>query len=282
MFSMHFLQNEADPELVSEASKLGWVDKDNWKGDESKWIDAKTFMEKREQLTPVLARENKRLDEELKTARQQIKQLQEDGKQFQELIRRQAERDKAELTERYERALKDKANAVKEGDDAAFLAAENEQKKLEEEARALDEQAKKKQADANAPHPDFEPWLVANPWYRDDPELNFAANYTFNAMVQSGTSLRGKALFDAVKKKVMKMHPDKFEDADNERGNTVEGEDTEPVNSRLRKLGGKTYADLPADAKATCDRYIRNGWIAKGQKEADFRAAFAKEYFATN
>ncbi len=44
-------------------------------------------------------------------------------------------------------------------------------------------------------------------------------------------------------------------------------------------IGIKSYADLPADAKAACDRMAKNGFADKPDEQAKFKAGYVKNYF---
>jgi hypothetical protein len=57
-----------------------------------------------------------------------------------------------------------------------------------------------------------------------------------------------------VKNRTKKEYPDKFGNPRREQASSV----AEPGAQPTRQKKGKTYDDLPAEAKAACDKYVRN------------------------
>src|SRR3970040_676509 len=57
----------AHEEAVVKAKTLGWVPKEEYKGNPEKWRDAEEFNEFGERLNPILRENNKRLEAQLRT-----------------------------------------------------------------------------------------------------------------------------------------------------------------------------------------------------------------------
>lgn len=57
------LGDMSDDEAAEYAKTLGWSPKEEFRGDKSRWTDAKTFAERAEKLTPVLRENLRRLAE---------------------------------------------------------------------------------------------------------------------------------------------------------------------------------------------------------------------------
>src|SRR5258706_9520841 len=115
-------QEQTDEALLTEASNMGWVDKDAYKGNPETWVDAKTFVEKGRHVLPILQKNNQRLNTELSTIRTENKKLGELLKASQESISALEEYHTEETNRRVEKARKDlKAELVRaktEGDHA--------------------------------------------------------------------------------------------------------------------------------------------------------------------
>jgi hypothetical protein len=45
------------------------------------------------------------------------------------------------------------------------------------------------------------------------------------------------------------------------------------------RRGGKSYADMPAEARAACDRMAKNGFGGDEKAMAKFKADYVKQYF---
>ena len=289
MFPKWFKQDEAtgnegsggedNRDYAKEASTMGWVPQNKWTGPEDKWVDAKTFVERGETVLPILRKTNRELEEKLNATNAEMAQLRADAETFKKMVQNQAKREKEELIEQHKAALLARAKAVTDGDGERFEEADAEVKELEDKAKELDQQANPPKKADDGLHPEFKPWLNENKWYQSDEELNFAANWEFKKLADANTPLRGKALYDEVKKKVMARFPAKFETDDQARGSSVEGRDGAPSGDTRPRKTGKGYDSMPADAKATCDRYIKAGWI-NGKDDAAKRAAYAVEYWA--
>lgn len=63
------------PDFESQAKEMGWVEKDHFRGDESKWIDAKEFVERGEAYLPIVRAQNKHMKQDLLTRDTEIASL---------------------------------------------------------------------------------------------------------------------------------------------------------------------------------------------------------------
>ena len=52
-----------------KALEMGWVPQDKWTGDPDKWTDARSYVERGEQILPILRANNRRLQDDLLTMR---------------------------------------------------------------------------------------------------------------------------------------------------------------------------------------------------------------------
>lgn len=161
----------------TEAKEMGWVDKDHYRDDESKWVDAKTFVERGEHILPIVQASNKKLrrdlltkDHEVRTlqqgldeARKAIKALQ---KSYTESTQREVERAKAELREQL-------VTAKESGDVRAEIEIQDKLDDLRQ-AEATVKQESQEQVDKGTPEftPEYLAWQKENPWFGNiqDPE----------------------------------------------------------------------------------------------------------------
>lgn len=52
---------ESSPEVVAEARQLGWVPQEEFRGDQSRWVDADSFVKRGHEVMPILKANNARL-----------------------------------------------------------------------------------------------------------------------------------------------------------------------------------------------------------------------------
>lgn len=267
---------------AAEAAKMGHVPKEKWTGDPDKWVEPQEFVERAEQVLPIIRQQKRALEEEVRSLKAEQAQMKKDTVQFAEFVEGAAKREREALEAKLADALAERAEAVTSGDGVAFTKADKKVEDIKEEAV--------KAAKPNTPapnkeevHPDLADWLKNNPWYEANEEIRTEANLIATAMQvnakKKGIDLNGKKLFDAVAAKMAKLYPEDVVLEETAQRSSVEtGRDSEPpAGERPRRGGAKTYSNLPADAKATCERYIANAWIGK-KKPEDFRKEFANAY----
>lgn len=234
------ISDDITPEEIERATRQGWTDKENFKGDPERWVDARTFLKRGEEYLPIVKAANKRLEE--KIDRQQ--------ETFDRFVKFQQEKEKRLEKEAYERGLAEarqrQMEAFNTGDEEAFKKA-----RADEEAIRKKVQPETPQEQPTGNHPDWEPWLRENSWYQQDEEAGVLADYYGQQILKTNPTLQGRAFFDAVKAKVKTALPHKFENPNRSRAPQVEG-----AGGRKQKPAGKTYSDLPADAKKACDEFV--------------------------
>ena len=152
--------------------------------------------------------------------------------------------------------------AVASGDVESFEAVSKEIDDLR--ADAVAQQPK---APAQPPR-EFTEWVESgNDWYTKDRAMNAAAD-AIGEDLKSMIPERGyRAWLDAVGMRIRQEFPHKFSNP----ARTAPTPVASAAVSAPRVSKGKTYHDLPADAKAACDRFIKQGLIKD-------RATYVKHY----
>jgi hypothetical protein len=229
------------PEDAEKASKMGWTSREEFKGDPAKWRPAKEFLERGETMLPIMRKTVEKQE-------RKIADLEKSIKEFAEYHSKSEQR----AFERAYKELKDKQyDAVQAGDTQAFAAVDKEIAELQADSRPSIGDTK------SGEHPDYAPWLEKNKWAEDDPLLSEEAEIQALYLRNKGSKLQGADFLDSVAKRVKERFPDKFKNPRRESAPSVEGS-TPPA-----RKGGRTYADLPADAKAACDKMVKNYGIKK-------------------
>jgi len=230
------VEQEGPSEAEVSARKQGWTPKEEFKGDPEKWVDADTFVERGKEINSILRKNNARLEEKLEKMSTTVEKFKD---YYANIEKRAYEKAKADLEKK---ALE----AVEEGDVEAYSEIKKQQEELEEPV--IETQA----PDAN---PVFDEWVSENKWYLDDKELHVMADGYGQLFSEQGYS--GKALFEEVKKQVMKRAPEKF--------GKKSGSPSVEAGGPAPKSGGRTFADLPKDAQQACNDFVKAGLMT--QKE---------------
>lgn len=236
----------------AEARRNGWKPQEEFKGDPKGWIDAKTFNERGREILPIVQAQNKKLERDIAELRKTMEQAAEHFSKAEQRAYEQAMRD-------FETRLEEATAA----DDATAV------KKIAKDMAAFEKPATKDKEPANVTeHPVFLEWQATNTWYGADEDLTaYAEGLKLPPAMSLEQQLR------VIAERVRKAFPHKFENPRRSGPGAVEG----PTGGR--KSNGKAFSDLPPDARATCERFIRMG-IYKGKKPEEARAQYAKEFFA--
>lgn len=281
--------NEVSPEVEAEAKNIGWSPKEEWRGNPEKWVDAETFVRRGKEILPILQANNKKLqaklDEvsgklghvtgQLAASQEAIEALKEFNT---ESTRQEAERTKAALVV----SLKD-ARAAGDIDTEITL-----RDQIEEVNTVLKDSTKedKKEEPKVAAKPEvspeikaaFEAWNSKNPWFGTDVRKTRLANMIGDELRADpkNANLVGEAFLDRIVEEVEKTL------GGNEKRSEVDKVEGSRGGGNNRQGNGKTYADLPADAKEACAYYAKR-LVGEGRgykTEADWQKAYTSKYFA--
>ena len=242
---------EISEEVLAQAQSMGHAPKDEWRGDPDKWVDAQTFVDRGKNRIPIL-------NERIRHQSQQINELKATMSQF-------ADHYGSVQKNAYARALRDlkaaQTEAVAEGDTAKFT--------------AVDQQIEHLRANPpNAPHipgpdpsqdPVFQDWLSENKWYQTDKELGSYAESVGNHIRHRNPNLVGADFLSEVAKEVKTRFPDRFGVKDRPVP-TVEG----ARSAQPRSSKGKSYTQLPSEAKTACDKFVKQGLLTREQYIKDY------------
>lgn len=269
-------------EEIAEARGLGWADRPEWRGAPEHWVDAKTFLEKGRHVLPIMSENNKRLKGEVELTNAKVDSLQNSLRAAQATIDALEESHEADVLAAAEAArakLKDElAEASREGrhEDVADLTLQ-----IGELNKAEQKPANKKEEQLPAPQvsPAFIAWANKNPTFVSDPRRMALAQVVSAEIREKDKTTVGDAFMDLVADEV-----DKLLGARGGRSSKAEnGGGT--GNRRLNDGGGeeqKTYADLPSDAKAACERQAKR-LVGEGRTHKtieSWRKTYATKYFA--
>lgn len=275
----------AGDDVESRARSQGWVPREEFRGDPEKWRPADEFVKRGEEILPVAlersrAAERKAAELEARMAAQERAY----ADQLQRLERTTAialQRQREQLEANYQHAMR---QAVEVGDVARYdQLARDRVQAVDHFDRQVTEQvqpAQRQQPDGAAPNLPPEQatvvntWRAQNDWFDRDVVLNSVAQGLHMQLLRDKPGMSLSENLAAVTSEVRKRFPDRF-------GITAAQITTPMVESgggRMPSSMGtraKGAADLPAEARAAGERFVREK-IFKDLNE------YARDYWADN
>lgn len=282
------MEGEELEQIEQEARNMGWKPKEEFNGPEGAWVDAEAFVERGRQIVPILRANNERLNKTLLTQNQKIGNLEKLLKDSQTAIetlekhytaanKRAVENAKRQLVQQIKQAredgdtdaefeLLDQLDAVRE---SAKAAEKTEEKKVEAG------QPSKKEEPGNQLDPEFIRFQEENPWFGQDKKRTKAIMRIGEDLRDEGNTAVGYAFMQECLQELKKQEGD----SSGARTNTSKVEGSARTSSR--RAGGKSFADLPDDAKRACwaDVEVLVGEGKRYKTKADWEKRYAEIYF---
>ncbi len=276
------VESKADTETQAKAEKLGWIPPSRFKGDPERFIDAEDYIERGETVLPIVKEQNKRLHLELDALK--VAQLKTEAalKGATDALADIEERNTVATQKAVEKAkadVKAQLAAASEAGDHAAVAELTEQMVDLNNAPPPAKKEEKQEVKAFSPPPDLVEWNTENPWFGTNKRRTALALGIAQELRDGGETSTGKAFFNKVKEE---MEKELKETKEPPRDDKVEG-----ARGSGEERGGarpKTFANLPADARAACDADARNfvGPTKKYKTQAEWRSRYAELYFGGN
>lgn len=305
-------------QVEQRARDLGWSPRDQWRGPLSAWIDAPEFVQRGEQIMPILRNNLRASEGKISSLEAQLKkqslQLQAANESIQVLINLNTEQGREAAKEKRRELLREQAAARRDGDTdreielgeqiADVTSRINTAEAEAEEGQqgtAADKQGKGKgkgkTAAGTTPPPDdddsannpandpvYKQWEADNPWFGKDTRRTALATAIARELRSNPANegLIGRAFFDKVTDEVNKtMGGTKRATSSKVEGAAGGGGNGSGNGAGSGAANGKTYNDLPADAKAACERYARDV-VGEGRAFKDiasWRKHYTTQYF---
>lgn len=255
----------ADP-FEAPARRMGWRPKDEYRGDETKWVDAKTFVERGERELPIIRERYRKLDDRLVATERKLDEADKRLKESTEVLLELREMSQRSEQVGYQRAMRDlsekERKAVEAADVAAYDAVQIEKRQVAE-TYAPKSNGKTPVAPVPAPaapmpptNPIIDRWVADNPWYQSNQSLHMYAREVDMEVEREHGEWPLENKLAEVKRRVVAKFPEKF------------GMSNNPVPPQRRvappvsqssapppKPKGKSVRDLPPEAKHALDRF---------------------------
>lgn len=255
----------AEPQTPSpaeaEARLLGWKPLEEFDGPEEKFKPAEEFLAEGKRINGFLRKDLDKLRDQLTRRDHDIAELKQTIAEFaafhRETEKKAYERAKAEL-------LAAKKDAIREGDGDRVVEIEEKIEQLREVKPVTGTIPPPPQVD-----PVFAGWVDENKWFAENQKLRAVANSYGELLRQEQPGLVGRPFLDEVRRRVSEDFPAAFGNPERSRPSAVAGSGE----ARSGTAGGKrSFSELPADAKAQCEKFVKQGLVAS-------REQYVKDYF---
>jgi hypothetical protein len=241
------LEQSGENAAESRARRLGWVPKEDFKGDPDKHRSAEEFLERGESLLPLLKRDNDRLHESMSRLEKKLAEQEKTFGQFAEFATKAEERAYNRAKTELE-AKRDAAIATADIDGARQ--AQGQIDALNKEVTPKVETKTDSQAD-----PSIQAWISENEWFNKSPSLRAYSVEIFGDLEKQFPGKSKSELLAETKQKTMDRFPDKF--GINPKRDDAGAVSTPGGVAQPRRKAGRSYDDLPAEAKKACDKFVR-------------------------
>lgn len=256
----------ADQETESRARRLGWVDKEEFKGDPTKWRPADEFVQRGEKILPIVLANNERLQETVGRLERKFEESIAENKELKSVLGEMRDFARNASEREYKRAKTElesqMANAVSSADGPTYDRAKIQLDALEREkpkidpAPKSDPSGKEYQGTPKGPlDPIIQDWIKKEEWFTKSPVLSAYAVEIYGDLEKTRPGMTKSEMLAETKRMTVDRFPEKF-GANPLRNGAASV--SEPRGGGSQRKKGKTYDDLPADAKAACDRYVKN------------------------
>lgn len=248
-------ENDIGRHEEASAKARGWVPKDQFRGKETDWQDAKSFLDRNSALKSELEEVKRRQSEQEEIYAERIRRIESANERIirddrERTIReiRQAKRSAAELGD------------IEELDRLELIEDKHYQRFAEVDREQQEAPAQRRQQAEQAPDllPETQDWIRRNTWFKENQNMQQIALGFYNESLEGMPATKDESKRLAyVEKKMSEVYPDKF--GGGNRNNSVE--------SGTRNIqSGNQNTKLTNDERAACRKFIAKG-IIKNEAE---------------
>ena len=264
--------NEVSPEVQHEAESQGWVPKERFRGNESDWVDADTFVKRGREILPILRKNNENLIKDLQATKDQLKEFREAAEEFKKFQRESYERKAQEYEGQIREIKESRAQAISDGDGQKVNALDDALDQAKENFKEAKQSvkdvvsAKDPEPTPEAIDPGLQAWLDRNTWFGQDKRLTAMVNGVGESLRLEFPLLKGQAFLDKLDEVLAEEFPNKFGKKQSPSSRVESG------SGRQSRSGGnaQSYDNLPSEAKSACDRFVKQKLMTREQYVADF------------
>jgi hypothetical protein len=282
-----------DQTIEERAKAQGWKSKEEFKGDESNFVEAEEYVRRGEEVLPFVKATNRRLTETVEQLQARLETQERINRANASALEEIQSTNHEVVVERAEQTVEEIEAGIMQAREAGDTATELSLLRKHATAVTAFEKAKEKppikqqQQQANAAEtPEFKAFLRENPWWQEDAVMRAASIEINNQLIREGKVTAATSQAERLEM-VAEATRAKFNMKDSGRRggpSRVEGGGSDSTRSTGNNGGGKSYSDLPDEAKVACDKAAKRLKIGEGQKYKtvdDWRKSYAGIYFST-
>lgn len=267
----------------ARARAMGWVPKEEYKGNPDNWRDAGEFVRRGEEILPIVQERNRDLTRKLNELENRLNQKDAEYQTNLSKIERMSavalHRQREQLQVSYESAMR-QAAASADVDRYDQLSRDRDQAVAQFDRRIQETvavQPQMQQLPTNPP--EVEQWVEKNKsWFLKDNALRLEAAGVHESIKNESPYLSLAENLDLVEKTIKARYPKKFGiQPQAPAASSVSYGAVESGGSRLPSGGGNRQrgaSDMPPEAKAAAERFVKQG-IFKDVNE------YARDYWAS-
>lgn len=250
-----------------EARKFGWVPQEDFKGEQDEWKDAATFVKRGKEINGFLRKDLEKIENTLAKERsahqQELAEIRQSMDEFSKYHKETKER-------AYKLALEElkaqKVLAIEQNDGSLVVDIDDQIANIKEAQKPVVEEKKSAASVSPEFNKIYTEWAKENIWYATDPELRAYADLVADEVTAEFPNKKGKEYLDEVTKRVKDEKAEKFTNPARQNTNVSSSSDGRAPAVK----GGKGYNDLPPEAKAACDKYVKQKLLTREQYLSEY------------
>lgn len=226
-----------------EALTQGWVPKEEFQGDEHKWVDAGEFL---------------RRGELFKKIEDQSKQLKDVKKALAEMAKLNADIREHEYKRALDALKEQKKAALADGDADALIDIDDKIAAVREEQRELKENppVNEQDTDTGETHPEFKAWVSQNQWYASNGPMKAFADRLGQELQAAGNS--PSEVLKKVAVAVREEFPNRFRNPNRDKPGNVESGGSRPA-------GKQGSFQLTDEERRAMSRFVKLGALTEAE-----------------
>jgi len=258
MSDTHASEHDGNPAAEAEARDYGWAPKEEFKGPEGKWRPADDYLSWAKQTGRLRKGEFDELKRQFPAIRQENQQLKTELSeikttlnQFVEFSSKAEERNFNRIRQRLESEVE---HAAANADPAKAREAMKELEQLRPEVQ-VPKPAPVQQQQAPQIDLEIQDWVSRETWYSPkNPALHGYATEVFGDLERNKPGMSKAEMLAETKRQTMERFPEKF--GINPRREAPAAV-ASPGSAPSPRKRGKSYDDLPEEAKRACDKFVK-------------------------
>jgi len=255
--------------VEKEARLFGWVPKEEFRGSETEWVTAEAFVKRGKEINPILRKNNELLMKKLDDKAKEIDEIKASVEEFKKFQKEAFERKQAEYQLEIAELKTKKKEAIAEGNGDLVVQLDDRLDELKDAQREAKAEAKETPPPAAASQvqtdPDIADWLGRNAWFGQDMEMTDVSNGLGATVRKQFPYLSGRAFLDKLDERIAEYFPTKTA-LKRAKGSAVDSTGNVRAGG---SSGKKSYDNLPPEAKAACDKFVKQGLFKTKQEYVD-------------